>query len=94
MRAAVLRLGIAVVLGALLAAAPLGAAAPADPRTLTFPPLRYAIPVAERFTLDNGLTVLLITDHELPLVRITAYIGVGSVYERTGSAVWRRSPAP
>jgi len=80
-RAAVLRLGIAVVLGALLAAAPLGAAAPADPRTLTFPPLRYAIPVAERFTLDNGLTVLLITDHELPLVRITAYIGVGSVYE-------------
>lgn len=81
MRIAVTRLWVAVVLGVLFAAAPLGAAVAVDPRTLTFPPLKYAIPVAEQFTLDNGLTVLLITDHALPLVRMTAYIRVGSVYE-------------
>jgi hypothetical protein len=70
-----------IVLGALFAAAPLGAAPPVDPRTLTFPSLTYDIPAPERFVLDNGMTVLLMTDHALPLIQITAYVGVGAVYE-------------
>ena len=61
-----------VVVGILFAAAPLGAAPPVDPRTLTFPPLTYDIPVPERFVLDNGMTVLLMTDRALPLIQTTA----------------------
>jgi len=49
---------------------------------LRFPPLREttaAIP--QRLVLDNGLTVLLLEDHELPLVDATAMVRTGSLYE-------------
>ncbi len=65
------------------------AAALPDPRTLTFPPLAFQVPTAERVVLENGMVVYLLEDHELPLISIQAYIGAGSVYEpadKTGLA--------
>lgn len=54
-----------------------------DPRTMTFQPLAFRIPTTERIVLENGMTVHLLEDHELPLVTIQAYIRTGSVYETT-----------
>ena len=54
---------------------------PANPRTMTFTPLDFTIPKSERTTLSNGMVLYLLEDHELPLVNMTAYINVGSVYE-------------
>ena len=53
----------------------------ADPRTMTFPPLKFDIPQGERAQLPNGMTVYIMEDRELPLVRITAYIRAGSIFD-------------
>lgn len=46
---------------------------------LRYPPLHeFAIPRPERVVLDNGLVVLLLEDHELPLVEATALVRSGS----------------
>lgn len=74
------RLIITMVTAALLASC----AAPvkiADPRTMTFPPLKFEIPGSERAVLENGMVVYMLEDHELPLVNMTAYVNVGSVFE-------------
>lgn len=66
-----------------------GAAPLPDPRRLTFPPLVFQVPGAERAVLENGMVVYLLEDHELPLISMQAYIGTGSVYEpadKTGLA--------
>jgi len=52
-----------------------------DPRSLTFPPLNFVVPKAERILLDNGMVVYLMEDHELPQVSISALIRTGSVFE-------------
>ena len=52
-----------------------------DPRTMTFPLIKFDVPKSERFVLKNGMVVHLITDHELPLISITAYVNTGSMYE-------------
>lgn len=52
-----------------------------DPRTMTFPLIKFDVPKSERFELRNGMVVHLISDHELPLVSITAYVNSGSMYE-------------
>ncbi|MEP7010591.1 MAG: pitrilysin family protein [Acidobacteriota bacterium] len=49
---------------------------------LRFPPLRETTPpTPQRVVLDNGLTILLLEDHELPLVDATALIRTGSLDE-------------
>lgn len=49
---------------------------------LKFPPLpTVKIPQPEKITLRNGLVVMLLADHELPLVRVTAVIRTGSRLE-------------
>ncbi|MDA8414921.1 MAG: pitrilysin family protein [Desulfobacteraceae bacterium] len=53
----------------------------ANPRTMSFPPLRFDIPKAERVVLECGLPVYLLRDPELPIVNITAMVRTGSVYE-------------
>ena len=62
------RLGSCLLLAALLAVAPLGAAADE---------------VAET-TLDNGLRVLLLEDHRSPVVALQIWYRVGSRHERVG----------
>src|ERR687892_1825655 len=46
---------------------------------LRYPPLpAFEIPRPERVVLDNGLVVMLLEDHELPLVEATALVRAGS----------------
>lgn len=52
-----------------------------DPRNLSFPQLKFAIPKSERVTLENGIVVYMLEDHELPLVSLTAYLKTGTIYE-------------
>ncbi len=53
----------------------------ANPRSMTFPPLRFDIPKAERVVLECGMPVYLLRDPELPIINITAMARTGSVYE-------------
>jgi predicted Zn-dependent peptidase len=53
----------------------------ANPRSMSFPPLRYDIPKAERVVLECGMPVYLLRDPELPIINITAMVRSGSVYE-------------
>lgn len=49
---------------------------------LRFPPLRETTaPTPQRVVLDNGLTVLLLEDHELPMVDVTAIVRTGAFWE-------------
>jgi len=51
------------------------------PGGLTFAPLDWKIPEAERYELSNGMVVYLQTDAELPLFNAYAILKVGSIYE-------------
>ncbi len=65
------------------------ATSPPSPRELTFAPLEFQVPEIARTVQDNGLHLYLQEDHELPLVEITAMIGVGSIgdpADKTGRA--------
>ncbi|MDD5285478.1 MAG: pitrilysin family protein [Desulfuromonadaceae bacterium] len=59
----------------------LGTLPKADPRTMTFPELRFQIPKAERVVLECGMPVYLLRDTELPIINMTAMVRAGSVYE-------------
>ena len=52
-----------------------------NPRSMTFPELRFEIPQAERVVLECGMPVYLLRDTELPIINITAMVRTGSVYE-------------
>ncbi len=58
-----------------------GEPALADPRSMTFPELRFEIPKAERIVLECGMPVYLLRDSELPIITMTAMVRTGSVYE-------------
>jgi zinc protease len=50
-----------------------------DHRALNYPPMRpFTVPQPEKVVLPNGMVILLLEDHELPLVDITARIRAGS----------------
>lgn len=49
---------------------------------LRYPPLPpFAIPQPERVVLDNGLVVMLLEDHELPMVEAVALVRTGSRFD-------------
>ena len=51
-------------------------------KDLQYPPLNpIHVPEVDRIELENGMILYLVEDHELPTVRISARIGVGSIYE-------------
>jgi len=54
------------------------------PEQLTIAPLAFNPPKAERYDGPNGMGVYLLTDKELPLVEINAWIRIGSIYEPAG----------
>ena len=54
----------------------------ANPRSITFPPLNYQIPKAERVVLDCGMPVYLLRDSELPIINVSAMVRVGTVYDQ------------
>ncbi|MGA1868945.1 MAG: M16 family metallopeptidase [bacterium] len=51
------------------------------PSQLHYPPLEFTPPEPERYVLDNGMIVYLLSDHEIPIISISAIIKTGSVYE-------------
>jgi zinc protease len=68
--------------GLLLAAAAFGQTPPPSYKDLKFPPLRdIKIPKIEETTLPNGLKIYLLESHELPLVRGTALIRTGNLFD-------------
>src|ERR1700758_2934540 len=68
------------------AALALTMAAPAQPAPKLSPtkPLKAPALTYERYTLPNGLTVLLHEDHRLPLVAVDLWYHVGPVNEAKG----------
>ncbi len=66
-----------------LVAAPLACQPPATELSqLKFPSLRdVKIPDVTEFTLSNGIKVLALEDHELPLVRGTALVRTGNLFD-------------
>jgi len=75
----------AVSLLSVLAVCSAGAAtkqAAPDYRQLKYPELKkIEIPEVTRVTLSNGMRLLLLEDHELPLIHLSARIRTGSIYE-------------
>jgi zinc protease len=54
---------------------------------LTYPPLnKIQAPKPEHFVLENGLSVYLVQDHELPLITASALIRIGSRWEPVDKA--------
>jgi predicted Zn-dependent peptidase len=53
----------------------------ANPRSMSFPELRFDIPKAERVMLECGMPVYLQRDPELPIINMSAMVRSGSVYE-------------
>ncbi len=52
------------------------------PNELEYPGLPdIKIPEIRQVTLDNGMRLMLLEDHELPLINLSARIRVGSIYE-------------
>jgi predicted Zn-dependent peptidase len=70
-----------LVIAVMILSACAGPGSAVNPRTMTFPPLKFEIPKSERAVLPNGMIVYMLEDHELPLVNMTAYVHVGSIYE-------------
>ncbi|KAB0671446.1 insulinase family protein [Oryzomonas sagensis] len=83
MKRLILSLVLLVTAWAAVAAADGGKA---DPRTMSFPELRFEIPTAERVVLECGMPVYLLRDTELPIINITALVRTGSVYEPAAKA--------
>lgn len=87
-------LAATLVAAALLGPGPLGTFGPAPaaaqvatPGELKYPPLpAFQVPKPTRFVLPNGMVVMVMEDHELPLVNVSARIRTGSLLEPTAKA--------
>jgi len=67
------------------APSPAAAAAPPSWKDLVYPPLHaISIPNVEAFTLPDGMKVLLLEDHELPLVHGAARVRTGNLFDPPG----------
>jgi zinc protease len=74
-----IRTASTLLLAAVLALPAAARAQATHANELRYPPLpRFDIPQAERVVLDNGMVVMLLEDHELPLVEATAFIRGGN----------------
>lgn len=59
-----------------------GAQRSPDYRQLKYPRLNdVVVPEVQRVTLANGMRLLILEDHELPLIHLSGRIRVGSIYE-------------
>lgn len=74
-----------------------GSMQPSHPDQIEFPALEFQVPAVERRTLANDIQLYLKQDNELPLVQISAMIGVGGLaaprqqvgFEELFPAAWR-----
>jgi zinc protease len=51
------------------------------PDNMEYPPLKFSFPKPQRIRLNNGITLYVMEDHELPLLKISAVIRTGSIYD-------------
>jgi len=51
------------------------------PGELVFEPQKFSFPGVEQVSLENGMVVYLLEDHELPLFNLVALVRTGSIYE-------------
>ena len=73
----ILALGLAAI-----AAGAAGWAQVTDYRKIQFPTMHaFTVPQPERIVLDNGMVLMLLEDHELPLIEARARIRTGSRLE-------------
>ncbi len=72
------RILLAAVL--MLMVSPVAAETPGRPDELSLPALAFDMPVPEEAQLSNGTKVLVFTNHDLPLVNISAYLPMGKRY--------------
>lgn len=85
--AAVLLAAVAVAVSGGAPLTPPAAAQATSVDAIRTPPLpKFEIPQPRRVTLDNGMVVMLIEDHELPLVEGLALIHTGARLEPAGEA--------
>jgi zinc protease len=77
-RVAVILFLVSVALGAMAQGAPVPTRPEALPKVA---PVTYAPPAFQRETLPNGMRLILLPDHRLPLVKLYAVVKAGSVYE-------------
>ncbi|MBA7561072.1 putative zinc protease [subsurface metagenome] len=59
-------------------------AAMGDPDDITYAPLRFEPPKAQRSELENGIILYMLEDHELPFVNLSAVVRMGSFYDPPG----------
>jgi zinc protease len=57
---------------------------PPEPAKITYGPLNFVPPQPFRFTLPNGLTVYMLENHELPVVKLTLIVKSGAMYDPPG----------
>ncbi len=82
MKAAAVVAGLAVAAAALIIGATPAQAQAKHWEKLKYPELRdFKIPKPEKYTMANGLTVLLIEDHDLPLIEVDVRVRTGSRLE-------------
>lgn len=83
------KIRILLCLCSLLLVAPVTAAErrpAAHPDRLTYKPLRFNPPQAQRHTLNNGMIVYVLEDRELPLVNVSAVFRSGAVNDSAEKA--------
>ncbi len=72
---------LTLVLLTTIACAPASRNITSNPDDLQFDDLQYQAPNIEIITLDNGMKLYLLEDHELPLINVRVQMRVGSLYE-------------
>ncbi len=55
-----------------------------NPELLQYPALDYKPPKTERAVLENGIVLHIFSDHEIPLIRMSAIFSAGSIYDPPG----------
>src|SRR5262249_59418023 len=76
------RIGLQVRAAVLAATATPALCQVKDYRDIKFPDLhKMAIPKPERIVLDSGMVVMMLENHELPLIEVTARVRTGSRLE-------------
>jgi len=55
-----------------------------SPDAISSEPLDFALPQVEKFTTDNGITLYILENHDLPVVHLSGLIKTGSVYDPPG----------
>jgi predicted Zn-dependent peptidase len=77
-------ISLGLILGSIGIASAASPTALPDPNRIRYKPLSFEPPRAERLRLENGLTLYVLPDKELPLVKIKAVVRTGSMYDPAG----------